>query len=112
MSSQMRKSVSVRGTTYQRIADYVATTGGSLSGFLEEVITEHLGTTTEEDHQKFDQKIAEEHKEAHPPDPDPEPSRARKPRIAALQPKIEVPKTETQNESPLFDDYVPPNLLL
>ena len=56
-----RKSVSVKGLTYQRIADYLLTLPPpppgekkqTKSGFLEDLIAEKLGVPTEEDRQKF-----------------------------------------------------------
>lgn len=39
---QTRRSVSLRGLTYQRLADYCAALGMSASGYLEELITADL----------------------------------------------------------------------
>lgn len=39
---QTRRSVSFKGTTYQRLKDYCDASGRSVSGYLEEVIAEKL----------------------------------------------------------------------
>ena len=50
---QTRKSISVKGLTYQRIRKHVAKTGQTKSGFVEAVIAEALGPMTDEERQKF-----------------------------------------------------------
>lgn len=37
-----RRSISVKGITYQRLRDYCDATGASVSGYLEEIIAEKL----------------------------------------------------------------------
>jgi hypothetical protein len=39
---QTRRSISVKGITYQRLKDYCESTGLSVSGYLEEIIAEKL----------------------------------------------------------------------
>ena len=39
---QTRRSISVKGITYQRLKDYCDATGCSVSGYLEEIIAEKL----------------------------------------------------------------------
>ena len=39
---QTRRSISVKGITYQRLKDYCAEQGCSVSGYLEEIIAEKL----------------------------------------------------------------------
>ena len=39
---QTRRSISVKGITYQRLKDYCDATGVSVSGYLEEIIAEKL----------------------------------------------------------------------
>ncbi len=39
---QTRRSISVKGITYQRLKDYCDTEGKSVSGFLEEIIAQKL----------------------------------------------------------------------
>jgi hypothetical protein len=39
---QTRRSISVKGITYQRLKDYCDGTGKSVSGFLEDIIAEKL----------------------------------------------------------------------
>jgi len=52
-TKQTRRSVSVKGLTYQRLQDYCESQGKPVSGFLEELVFERLGKPTEEDRQKF-----------------------------------------------------------
>ena len=39
---QTRRSISVKGITYQRLKDFCDTNGLSVSGYLEEIIAERL----------------------------------------------------------------------
>ncbi|MCA9713895.1 MAG: hypothetical protein H6713_09785 [Myxococcales bacterium] len=39
---QTRRSISVKGITYQRLKDYCEASGISVSGYLEEIIAEKL----------------------------------------------------------------------
>jgi hypothetical protein len=39
---QTRRSISVKGITYQRLKDYCDATGKSVSGYLEDIIAEKL----------------------------------------------------------------------
>lgn len=39
---QTRRSISVKGITYQRLKDYCRAEGRSVSGYLEEIIAEKL----------------------------------------------------------------------
>ena len=39
---QTRRSISVKGITYQRLKDFCDATGKSVSGYLEEIIAEKL----------------------------------------------------------------------
>jgi len=39
---QTRRSISVKGITYQRLKDYCESTGLSVSGYLEDIIAEKL----------------------------------------------------------------------
>ena len=39
---QTRRSVSVKGITYQRLKDYCDATGKSVSGYLEDIVAEKL----------------------------------------------------------------------
>ncbi len=39
---QTRRSISVKGITYQRLKDFCDATGRSVSGYLEEIIAEKL----------------------------------------------------------------------
>jgi hypothetical protein len=39
---QTRRSISVKGITYQRLKDYCEASGNSVSGYLEEIIAEKL----------------------------------------------------------------------
>lgn len=39
---QTRRSISVKGLTYQRLHDFCESTGKSVSGYLEEIIAEKL----------------------------------------------------------------------
>jgi len=80
-SKQTRRSVSVKGTTHQRIKNYVR--DGSVAGFIEKLIEEKLGAPTDEDHRKFGEwlearekgpevvKTIEEpdEQQVHPPEP-------------------------------------------
>ena len=50
-SKQTRRSVSVKGTTHQRIKDHLK--GGSVAGFVEKLIEEKLGAPTDEERRKF-----------------------------------------------------------
>ena len=50
---QTRRSISVKGITYQRLKDHVAKTGDSVSGYIEALIEEKLGPPTAEDRKKF-----------------------------------------------------------
>lgn len=60
---QTRRSVSVRGTTYQRIKKYVDAQGGSVANFIEELLVEKLGTPTDEDRRKFGEDVERREKE-------------------------------------------------
>ena len=52
--SQTRRSVSVKGLTHQRIKKHLAAKGGgSVSGFVEELIRDKLGEPDDDDRQKF-----------------------------------------------------------
>jgi hypothetical protein len=82
-----RNSISVKGLTYQRIKDYLATLPPpvkgekphSSSGFLEKLILAKLGPETEEDRRKFGEveearvRAQEEKQPEPPPAPDPAP---------------------------------------
>ena len=39
---QTRRSISVKGITYQRLKNFCETQGHSVSGYLEDIIAEHL----------------------------------------------------------------------
>lgn len=39
---QTRRSISIKGTSYQRVKDHCADTGQSISGYLEALITEKM----------------------------------------------------------------------
>jgi len=54
---QNRRSISVKGLTYQRISKHVAKTGQTKSGFVEAVIEEALGAMTDEERQKFGEAL-------------------------------------------------------
>lgn len=56
-STQTRRSISLKATTYGRIKSYVTERGGSISGFVEDTIIEHMGEPTEEDRQKFGEEV-------------------------------------------------------
>jgi len=49
---QTRRSVSVKGLTYQRLKKHVGE-DGSVSGFIETLLAEKLGEPDDEDRQKF-----------------------------------------------------------
>lgn len=86
---QTRRSVSVKGTTYARIKLYTEKHGGSISGFVEDVIARRLGEPTAEDRRKFDESVA------------------------ARQASSEAEKAQDDHDDhDDLDDYVPPNLLL
>jgi hypothetical protein len=59
-----RRSISVRGTTYERVKLYVAEHGGSISGFVEATVLEVFGEATEEDRRKFGEEMERREKEA------------------------------------------------
>lgn len=40
--SDSRRSISVKGETYQRLKDYCASIGQSVSGYVEDLVTEKL----------------------------------------------------------------------
>lgn len=50
---QTRKSISVKGLTYQRLSKYCDQTGQTRSGFVENLLEEVLGAPTDEECQKF-----------------------------------------------------------
>ena len=60
--AQTRHSVSVRGLTYQRIRNHV--NGGSISGFVEEILRQKLGAPDDEDRRKFDEAMKAREKKA------------------------------------------------
>lgn len=62
--SQTRRSVSVKGATYTRIKTYVAEHGGSISGFLEDLLLDKLGPPDDEDHRKFGEAQEKRQKES------------------------------------------------
>ena len=39
---QTRRTISVKGLTYQRLKDYQEATGESMSGFVEEIVSQHF----------------------------------------------------------------------
>ena len=49
---QTRRSVSVKGLTYQRLKKHVGE-DGSVSGFVEKLLANRLGEPDDEDRQKF-----------------------------------------------------------
>jgi hypothetical protein len=60
-SGTTRRAFSVKGITYQRIADYITEAKktdpkASVSGLVEDAILERLGETTPEERQKFDEE--------------------------------------------------------
>lgn len=59
-----RRSVSVKGTTYQRVKNHVKERGGSISGFLEDLIREKLGEPTDEERRKFGEAMKVRQKKA------------------------------------------------
>ena len=63
--TQTRRSVSVRGLTYQRVRNHVS--GGSISGFVEEVIQQRLGEPDDEDHRKFGEAMKAREKKSEAP---------------------------------------------
>lgn len=60
---QTRRSVSVRGLTYQRLKKHVDVHGGSVSGFVEDLLREKLGEPDEEDRRKFGEAMKARQKE-------------------------------------------------
>lgn len=97
MSKQSRRSVSVKGLTYQRVKNYVFSRGNSLSSFLESAIVDAIGRPTDEDRRKFGELLearekASEAKAAkektHEPSKIPDPPQADKPgeSVAATAP--------------------------
>jgi hypothetical protein len=58
---QTRRSVSVKGLTYQRIKKHCDREGTSVSGFLEEVLAEKLGEPSDEELQKFGEAMKSRH---------------------------------------------------
>jgi hypothetical protein len=131
---QTRRSVSVKGLTYQRIEDYVATTGGSLSGFLEQVIAGKIGEPSEAERAEFDVVIAREPEEVEelPKEPDPAEDLPKEPDPAEDRRKFDetsakeqvsiknsrsrptpvAPKVEDIETPDELKGYIPPNLLL
>ena len=63
MPRKRQRSISVRGTTYQRIQLYVEEHGGTVANFLEQLIVENLGGFTEEDRRKFGEDLKRREKE-------------------------------------------------
>lgn len=61
---QSRRSISVKGLTYERLKRHVAETGDSVSGYLEALIEEKLGPPTDEDLRKFAQAQEESEKDS------------------------------------------------
>jgi hypothetical protein len=63
-STQTRRSISVKGLTYQRLKKYVDEHGGSVSGFVEDLIREKLGEPDDEDRRKFGEAMAARQKDS------------------------------------------------
>jgi hypothetical protein len=127
---QTRRSVSVKGLTYQRIEAYVATTGGTISGFVEDTIVSNLGSPTEEDRRKFDEESAKKAsvlertpvRESEPTQVDQDRRKldegiakeqvsikTSRSKPTPIAPRVETPNSEIPDE---LKDYIPPNLLL
>lgn len=63
---QTRKSVSLRGTTYERIKIYCDERKISMSGFCEMLVAEKLGPLTEDELEALRKKVEEEPVEKEP----------------------------------------------
>lgn len=63
-AKQTRRSISIRGLTYQRIKNYVEANGGTISGFVENTIEENMGPPTDEDRQKFGEVVEQREKDS------------------------------------------------
>lgn len=55
MAQQTRRSISVKGLTYQRLQKYLG--GKSLSGFVEGIVVEKLGEQSAEDRQELGESV-------------------------------------------------------
>lgn len=92
MTEQTRRSVSVKGLTYQRIKKFVEQSRSTtVSGFVEALLAEKLGEPDEEERRKFGEAM-----------------KAREKRAEAT--KAEQPEQPEQPDD--FADYVAPILLL
>jgi hypothetical protein len=90
-----RRSISIRGLTYQRLKTYCEAQGISLSGYIESVVCEKIGPATAEDLRKFDEDstIRQEKKLETETEPEPKPG-------------------SQEPDSDDLDSYVPPIQLL
>jgi len=61
-----RRSISIKGITYQRLKDYCEALGISVSGYVEDLVGERLGPVTDEDRRKFDEAIGARHGKEEP----------------------------------------------
>lgn len=74
----------MRGTTYTRIKGYVEEHGGSISGFLEDLLLDKLGAPDDEDRRKFGEAQAKRQKES------------------------EARKAQETSDADFDDEYIPP----
>ena len=72
---QTRRSVSVKGLTYQRLKGYCDRTGQSLSSFVENLVAEAIGAPTDEDRQKFGETVKASEKVSETKEPAKEPTK-------------------------------------
>jgi hypothetical protein len=103
-AKQTRRSISVKGPTYQRIKNYAAANGSTVAGFVEDTIQASLGPPTDEDRKKFGELVEQREKESEAvkakeihepqiqeaPEPEPEPAFTTEPEYAFVAKTIEA----------------------
>lgn len=128
-AKQTRRSISIKGLTYQRIQKFVAANGGTISGFVEDTIQENMGEPTDEDRKKFGEAMKEREKETEAkkaeetdepqiqetpePEPEPDPEPEQQPSKRALSKGTPVPiklvEPDVEPDEPdELEDYTPP----